>query len=146
MNPTNNSTSTKHSVLESAGSDEKFTKVFNKFSTFSGWADSSSDEDLYEGAELENCSESAVAMSEKQSVKKVPTSAANAHQTCNSDDASETAHSLNEDMNDSADEGNISYKHPGSLHRKKSYNFFFCNVLITALCVCMCLVVSSFRC
>ena len=108
MNPSNYSTSTKHSVLESAASDEKFTKVFHKCSTFFGWADSSSDEDLYEGAEVENCSESAlIPMSEIQSREKVPTNAANIDETCNSDNASETAHSSNEDMNDSADEGNI---------------------------------------
>ena len=115
MNPSNYSTSTKHSVLESAASDEKFTKVFHKFSTFFGWADSSSDEDLYEGAEVENCSESAlipIYMSEIQSREKVPTNAANIDETCNSDNVSKTAHSSNEDMNDSADEGNISYKHP----------------------------------
>ena len=115
MNPTKNSTSRKHSVLESAASDEKFTKVFHKFSTFFGWTDSSSDEDLYEGAEVENCSESAlipIYMSEIQSREKVPTNAANIDETCNSDNVSKTAHSSNEDMNDSADEGNISYNHP----------------------------------
>ena len=100
MNPTNNSYSPNNSGLQPASTDANFCKVFNKYSTFSGWAESSSEKDLYEGVEVEIFSESEMkGISEDQSHDEVKRNDSSVHKTCNSDIASEKEESSNEDTN-----------------------------------------------
>ena len=58
MNSVNESAKSTEEVSETCGSQQTFQKVFKKYSAFTQWADSSSEDDLFEGAQTKQDSES----------------------------------------------------------------------------------------